>query len=80
MSFKAFLFSLGCLIAWFVLLPVLVIGGGIALFAYAVLAETAALLTGTTYNTLDTSTAREIARRMCGGYGFRTREIRRPLP
>ena len=69
MFLKAILFSLGCLIAWFVLLPVLVIGGGIALFAYATFAELGALLTGSPARTLDTTVARDIARTMCGsGY------------
>jgi hypothetical protein len=67
MSIKAVLFSFGCMLAWFVLLPSLVIGGGLALFAYAIFAELAALLTGTPSKSLDTSVAREIARRMCGG-------------
>jgi hypothetical protein len=67
MSIKAVLFSFGCMLAWFVLLPSLVIGGGLALFAYAIFAELAALLTGTPSKSLDTSVAREVARRMCGG-------------
>jgi hypothetical protein len=66
MSLKTILFSLGCVLAWFVLLPPLVIGGGVALFAYATFAELAASLTGAPDNTLDTSAAREIAARMCG--------------
>ena len=67
MPIKALLFSFGCVLAWFVLLPSLVIGGGLALFAYAIFAELGALLTGTPSKPLDTSVAREIARRMCGG-------------
>jgi hypothetical protein len=78
MSLRAILFSLGCAIAWFVLLPVLVIGGGIALFAYAIFAELLALIPGTQSKTLETSAAREIVRRMCGGYGVQARSIRRP--
>ena len=71
MSLKAVLFSLGCVVAWFVLLPALVIGGGIALFAYAIFAELGASLTGSPARTLDTTVAREIARTMCGGgYGL----------
>ena len=68
MSPKAVILSFGCLIAWFVLLPAFVIGGGIALFAYAVLAEFGASLTGKPRQALETSVAREMARRMCGGY------------
>jgi hypothetical protein len=65
MSLKAILFSLGCILAWFVLLPVLVIGGGVALFSYAIFAELGALVTGKPSTTLETSVAREIARRLC---------------
>jgi hypothetical protein len=77
MSLKAVLFSLGCIIAWFVLLPVLVIAGGIALFSCATFAELGALLTGSSARTLDTRVAREIAREMCGGYGVEAAATRR---
>jgi hypothetical protein len=78
MSLKAVLFSLGCVVAWFVLLPALAIGGGIALFAYAIFAELAASLTGSPARTLDTRVAREIARTMCGdGYGLKASGARR---
>jgi hypothetical protein len=76
MSPKAILFTFGCILAWFVLLPVVVIGGGLALFLYAILAELAALITGKPTNALDTTVAREIARRMCWGYGVPTRSPR----
>ena len=46
MSPKVVLFTLGCVLAWFVLLPVVVIGGGFALFLYAILAELAAFIRG----------------------------------
>jgi hypothetical protein len=72
-SLKAILFTLGCLVAWFVLLPLLLIAGGTVLLAYAIFAELAALLTGHRSKTLDASAAREIARRMCSGYGFQIR-------
>jgi hypothetical protein len=79
MSLKTILFSLGCVLAWFVLLPVLLIGGGIALFSYAVFVELGAFLTGSPGKTLDSSVAREIARRMCDGYGVGGRNsTRRP--
>ncbi len=68
MSLKALFFSIGCVIAWFVLLPLLVIGGGMALFVHAIFGELAALITGNSGPSIDRSTAREIARRMCGGY------------
>lgn len=81
MSLKAILLALGCVFAWCVLLPVLVIGGGTALFVYAVLAELVASLTGNLGKPLDTSEAREIARGMCNGYGVQGRGIRRqPVP
>ena len=71
MFLKAVLFPLSCVIAWFLLLPMLVVGGGIALFAYATFAELGALLTNSPARTLDTTVAREIARTMCGGgYGL----------
>jgi hypothetical protein len=77
MSLKAFLFSLGCFIAWFVLLPVLAIGGGIALVAYATFAELGALLIGSPARTLDVAVAREIAHKMCGGHLVKVRAARR---
>jgi hypothetical protein len=77
MSLKTILFSLGCLVAWFVLLPMLVIGGGIALFAYATFAELGAFLTGAPARTLDTTSAREIAHNLCGGYLVKARGTRR---
>jgi hypothetical protein len=49
-----------------VLLPVLVIGGGMALLAGATLAEMADMVTGSSSRGLDTRRAREIARHMCG--------------
>jgi hypothetical protein len=80
MSLKAIFFSLGCLLAWFVLLPLLVIGGGVTLFAYAIFAELGAFLMGNSSKTVDTSVARETARRMCGGYDVHARNLRRPAP
>jgi hypothetical protein len=77
MSVKAIFFSVGCVLAWFVLLPVVVIGGGISLFLYAILAELGALITGDRSKTVDASTAREMARRMCGGYAVQARSTRR---
>jgi hypothetical protein len=81
MFLKTILLALGCLLAWFVLLPLLVIGGGFALFAHAVFAEFGALFLGNTGNTVDTAVAREIARRMCGGCRVQARSMRRhPAP
>jgi hypothetical protein len=76
MSLKAILLSLGCVLAWFVLLPTLVIGGGVALFAYAIFAELGAFITGNPSQTLDSTAAREIARRTCGGYSLPARTSR----
>jgi hypothetical protein len=58
----------------------LVIGGGIALLAYATFAELGALLTGSPSRTLDTMVAREIARSMCSGYGKASAVRGRPAP
>jgi hypothetical protein len=79
MSLKAIFLSLGCVVAWFVLLPTLVIGGGISLFAYAIFAELGALLTGNRSQTLDSAATREIARRTCGAYRLpaRTNQVQR---
>jgi hypothetical protein len=81
MFLKTFLLSLGCVLAWLVLLPLLFIGGGVALFAQAIFAEFGALFLGNTGTTVDATAAREIARRMCGGYGVQARNMRRhPAP
>jgi hypothetical protein len=81
MSLKAILYSLGCLVAWFVLLPALLVAGGFSLFAYAIFAELGVLLTGIPRKTPDASVAREITRRMCGGYAVQARSTRRlPAP
>ncbi|HEY1315369.1 MAG TPA: hypothetical protein VGE92_15915 [Steroidobacteraceae bacterium] len=76
MSPKAILFSIGCALAWFVLLPVLVVGGALTLFSYAIFAEVASLLSGKPTETVDSAAAREIARRMCG-YAVERRRTRR---
>jgi hypothetical protein len=43
---KALLIWLGFLTAWLIVLPPLIIVGGVALFLYAVLAEMVSLVTG----------------------------------
>jgi hypothetical protein len=73
MSMKTLLFSLGCVFAWVVLLPTLVIGGGLALLAHAMLCELVAFVTGHTDASSDASAIREIARRMCGSYSGQVR-------
>jgi hypothetical protein len=71
MFLKAILSSLGCLIAWLLLLPVFVIGGAALVILYAVLSEFGAILVGNAGKSLDPTTAREIARRIClGGEDF----------
>jgi hypothetical protein len=77
MSLKAIVSSFGCILAWFVFLPAVVIGGGLSLLLYAILAEFGAFITGHPSKTLDSSVAREIARRLCGGYGVRARNSQR---
>ncbi|HEX9403713.1 MAG TPA: hypothetical protein VF917_04750 [Steroidobacteraceae bacterium] len=71
MSLKTILFTIGCLVAWFILLPMLLIVGGTALFAYAIFAELGEFLLGNPSKTLDKSAASEIARRMCCGVQVR---------
>jgi hypothetical protein len=68
MSFKDVVFYLGCAATWLILLPVLVVGGGIALIAYAVFSELGEFFMGGAAKPVDNSTAREIARRMCLGH------------
>jgi hypothetical protein len=65
MSFKQVMFFSGCVVAWFVLLPLCIVGGGLALLSYAVFSEVGELVTK---GRVDISTAREIARRVCLGY------------
>jgi len=72
MSLKTILFTIGCLVAWFILLPMLLIVGGTALFAYAIFAELGEFLLGNPSKALDKSAASEIARRMCRGVQVRS--------
>ena len=67
MSFKDVMFYLVCAAAWFILLPLLLIGGTIALVSYAVFSELREYLLGRTVKVLDNAAAREMARRMCLG-------------
>ena len=46
MSFKVLVFYAGCTAAWFLLMPVFIIGGGIALLGYAVVTELTELVIG----------------------------------
>jgi hypothetical protein len=67
MLVRAIIISLGCLIAWLVVLPAIAILGGAALFLYATLAEITGLLTGSQPRPLDASAIRLTARRICAG-------------
>jgi hypothetical protein len=67
MSFKDVVFYLVCAATWFVLLPLLVVGGTIALVSYAVFSELREIILGRTAKALDITAAREMARRMCLG-------------
>jgi hypothetical protein len=66
---QAIFSSVGCLIAWFIILPIFVVGGGAVLILYALLSELGAILTGRGGNSLEPAEARKIARRICLGYG-----------
>jgi len=67
MLFKDVVFYLVCAATWFILMPVFLIGGTIALFSYAVFSELREYLLGRTAKALDNAAAREMARRMCLG-------------
>jgi hypothetical protein len=68
MSFKDVMFYLVCAATWFILLPLLLVGGTIALVSYAVFSELREYLLGrSTVKALDNLAAREMARRMCLG-------------
>lgn len=66
MSLKDVVFYLVCAATWFILLPLLVIGGTVTLLSYAVCSELKDNLFGRT-KALDKPAAREMARRMCLG-------------
>jgi len=68
MSFKDVVFYLVCAATWFILLPLLVVAGTIALFGYALVSELTEIFLGRTAKALDKTAAREIARRMCLGH------------
>ncbi len=67
MSFKDAVFYLVCAATWFIVLPLLVLAGGIALVSYAVFSELREFILGRTAKALDNAAAREVARRMCLG-------------
>ena len=53
----------------FVVLPLFVIGVGLTLFLYALVAVLGESWIGSSHTPLDSSAAREVARRMCLGNG-----------
>ena len=67
MSFKDVMFYLVCAATWFILLPLFLVGGTIALIGYAVFSELRENLPGRTSKANDNAAAREIARRLCIG-------------
>jgi hypothetical protein len=67
MSFKDLMFYLVCAATWFVLLPLFLVGGTIALISYAVFSELRENLPGRTAKAIDNAAARETARRLCIG-------------
>jgi len=69
MSIKDVTFYLVCAVTWFILLPLFLVGGTIALVSYAVFSELREYLLGRTVKVLDNAAAREMARRMCLGLG-----------
>jgi hypothetical protein len=64
MILKIVLGALGCLLAWLLLLPILLLGGCVLLLV-ALLAELGALIAGGADSTLDAASARRIARDIC---------------
>jgi hypothetical protein len=67
MSYKDIVFYLVCAAAWFVLLPLFVVGGTITLVSCAVFSELRESFLGRRAKVLDKAAAREMARRLCLG-------------
>jgi hypothetical protein len=67
MAFKDVVFYLVCAATWFILLPLLLVGGTVALVGYAVFSELRENILGRTAKALDNAAAREMARRLCIG-------------
>jgi hypothetical protein len=67
MAFKDVMFYLVCAATWLILLPVLLVGGTIALVSYAVFSELRENILGRTAKAFDNAAAREMARRLCLG-------------
>jgi hypothetical protein len=73
MKLKTLVLSVGCLVCWMVLFPLIVIGGGVTLFLLAAGTEFSHLITGRSSKSIDPSTAHEMAMRICFGYRARAR-------
>ena len=69
MSPKTLVFTLAYLLAWLVLMPLVAIGGGVALFLFAACAELAQLLTGQKDRRPDPVAARAMAAKICMPFG-----------
>ena len=67
MSFKDAMFYLVCAVTWFILLPLCLVGGTIALIGDAVFSELREHLAGRPVKAVDNAAAREMARRVCIG-------------
>jgi hypothetical protein len=68
MNLKKLALSVGCVVCWMIFFPVIVLGGGIALFLLAAGAELSHLITGDKGQGLDPSAAHDMAMRICFGY------------
>ncbi|HLZ98051.1 MAG TPA: hypothetical protein VKP66_08865 [Steroidobacteraceae bacterium] len=68
MSFKDVGFYLTCAAAWFIVLPLVVVGGALALLSYALFSELKERMFGRTAQAVDQKAAREAARRLCLGH------------
>jgi hypothetical protein len=73
MKLKTLVLSVGCVVCWMVLFPIIVIGGGVTLFLLAAGTEFSHLITGTAGKSVDPSAAHEMAMRICFGYRARAR-------
>lgn len=68
MSVKDAGFVVLCGVTWFVIMPLFLIGGTLALLAYALFSEINECLFSAPSQSIDRTRAREIARRVCIGH------------
>jgi hypothetical protein len=73
MKLKTLVLSVGCVVCWMVLFPLIVVGGGVTLFLFAAGTELSHLITGTRGKSIDPSAAHEMAMQICFGYRARAR-------